>query len=121
MPCLHLAYDELRAIVRCLNSHFLSDLPTGAVRYCTFFGRLRVVVASTILFNSELYKKIKNRKNVARRHVVGASHDPRAGITWWSHGDRAENARFLLVVLEQKNRTMTVGSCNDRTAPARLW
>ena len=29
------------------------------VRYHTDFGRRRVVVASTILFNSELYKKIK--------------------------------------------------------------
>ena len=43
MPSLHLAYDEL----------------TGIVRYRTFFGRCRVVVASTILFNSELYKKFK--------------------------------------------------------------
>ena len=85
----------------------------------TVFGRRRVVVASTILFNSELYTK-KNRRNVARRHVVGASHDPRADIARWSHGDRAEYARFLLVVLEQKNRTMTVSSCDDRTPSTRL-
>ena len=49
-----------------------------------------------------MQKKTKNRKNVARRHVVGASHDSRTGIAQWLHGDRAENARFLLVVLEQK-------------------
>ena len=112
MPSLHLAYDELTAIVRCLNSHFRT------ISYV--FGRRRVVVASTILFNSELYKKKKNRRNVARLHVVGASHDPRTGIARWSHGDRAKNARFLLVVFEQKSRTMNVGSCDDRRAPARL-
>ena len=55
MPSLHLAYDELTAIVRCLNFHFRAI----SVRYRTFFGRRRVVVASTILFNSELYKKFK--------------------------------------------------------------
>ena len=55
MPSLHLAYDELTAIVRRLNSHFRTEI----VRYRTFLGRRRVVVASTILFNSELYKKIK--------------------------------------------------------------
>ena len=68
MPSLHLAYDELTGIVRCLNSHFRTiivryrtflDLRTEIVRYRTFLGRRRVVVASTILFNSELYKKIK--------------------------------------------------------------
>ena len=59
MPSLILAYDELTAIVRCLNSHFrtISVLRTEIVRYRTFIGRRRVVVASTILFNSELYKK----------------------------------------------------------------
>ena len=70
-----------------------------SLRYCTVFGRQWVVVAST---NSELYKKKLNRRNVARRHVVGASHYPRTGIAGWLHGDRAENLRFLLVVLEQK-------------------
>ena len=55
MPSLHLVYDELTAIVRCLNSHFRTEI----VRYRTFFGRRRVVVASTILYNSELYKKFK--------------------------------------------------------------
>ena len=38
---------------------FSCDLRTEIVRYCTVFVRRRVVVASTILFNSELYKKIK--------------------------------------------------------------
>ena len=53
---LHLAYDQLTGIVRCLNSHFR----TISVRISyIFLGRRRVVVASTILFNSELYKKFK--------------------------------------------------------------
>ena len=38
---------------------FSYDLRMEIVRYRTFFGRRRVVVASTILFNSELYKKFK--------------------------------------------------------------
>ena len=70
---------------------FPCGLHLEAVRYRMVFGRRRVTVASTILFNSELYKKIKNRKPVARRHVVGASHDPRTGIAQWLQG---EIARF---------------------------
>ena len=61
--------------------------------------------------------KIKNRKPIARRHVVGVSHDPRRLAP---HGDRGENARFKLVILEQKYCMMTVGSCYNRTVPARL-
>ena len=72
---------------------FLYGLRTEAVRYRTVFGRRRVAVASTILFNSELYKK-KYCKPVAHRHVVGTSHELRTGTARWSHDDRAENARF---------------------------
>ena len=36
---------------------FSRNLRTEIVRYYTVLGRHRVVVASTILFNSELYKK----------------------------------------------------------------
>ena len=70
---------------------FPCGLRTEAVRYRTDFGHHRVAVASTILFNSELYKRLKF---VARRHVVGASHDPHTGTALWPHGDHAENARF---------------------------
>ena len=41
------------------------------------------------------------------------------GIALWPHGDRAESTCFG-VFLGGKKRTMTVGSCNDRTVPARL-
>ena len=55
MPSLHLAYDELTAIVRCLNSHFRAI----SVRRSYDIRWFLVVVASTILFNSELYEKFK--------------------------------------------------------------
>ena len=58
MPSLHLAYDELTAIVRCLSSHFRAISVRRSYDIARFLGRRRVVVASTILFNSELYKKI---------------------------------------------------------------
>ena len=48
--------------------------------------------------------------------MVGASHNPRMGIVLLWHGDGAMYARFLLVILEQKIRMMTVGSCDARTA-----
>ena len=116
MPSLHLAYDELTAPVRCLNSHFREASVRRQYDIVRFHGRRRVAVASTILFNSALYK---NRKPAARRMVVEASHDPRTGTARWPHADCAEIARFK-VVLDKKNRTMIVGSLDNRTAPARL-
>ena len=53
MPSLHLACDELTISVRS---------PYDIVR---FFGRRRVAAASPILFNSELYQKIKIVKPVS--------------------------------------------------------
>ena len=55
MPSLHLAYDELTAIVRCLNFNFRAISVRTSYDIVRFLG----VVASTILFNSELYKKFK--------------------------------------------------------------
>ena len=58
MPSLHLAYDE-HGDRTMPKFPFSYDLRTEIVRYRTFFGRRRVVVASTILFNPELYKIFK--------------------------------------------------------------
>ena len=84
-------YDQLTAIVRCLNSNFRAVSEGGRTIFVHVYRR--VAVASTIMFNSELYKK-KNCKPVACRHIVGASHDPHTGTASWSHGDRVENPRF---------------------------
>ena len=93
MPSLHLAYDDLTVPVRCLNSHFRAVSVRRPYDIVRFHGRRRVALASSILYNSELYKK-KNRKTVARRHVIGASHDPCTDTARWPFSDRAENARF---------------------------
>ena len=60
MPSLHLAYDESTTTVRCLKSHFRAIYVRRSHDIVRFHGHRGVVVASTILFNSELYKKIKN-------------------------------------------------------------
>ena len=59
MPSLHLACDELTAIIRCLNSHFCAVSERRPCDIVRFFGRRMVAVASTILFNSEIYKNLK--------------------------------------------------------------
>ena len=86
MPSLHLAYDEPTTTVRCLKSHFRAIYVQRSHDIVRFHGHPGVVVASTILFNSELYKKNKKRKIVARRHVVGTSHDARTRPARGSHG-----------------------------------
>ena len=55
MPSLHLVYDELTAIVRCINSHFRAISVRRSYDIVRFLGRSRVVVASTILFMLRLH------------------------------------------------------------------
>ena len=45
-----------------LRLRTMPKFPFPCLRYRTVFGSRRVAVASTILFNSKLYKKFKNRK-----------------------------------------------------------
>ena len=58
------------------------------ILYRTVFGRRTGALASTILFNSGIIYENKNRKPVARRHIVETSLDPRTGPARGPHGYR---------------------------------
>ena len=77
MPRLHLPYDEYTMS----KSPFPCGLRRETLRPSYGFTG---IVASTILFNSAQWQVWKNRKPVARRHVVVTSYDPRRGTTQWS-------------------------------------
>ena len=71
-----------------------------------------------------LYKKViqifKNRKPVARRHIVAAiAQSPYTGVVRTPHCDRAENARLSVDMLLKTNRTAIVESWYIRTALAQ--
>ena len=82
MPCLHLACDELTAIVRCLNSHFHAVSVRKLYDIVRFLEEAsselnKIVEAKPLLFCSTLnYTK---EKLLARRHVKGALHNPCMG------------------------------------------
>ena len=88
---------------------FSCDLRTEAERYRTVFGRRRVVVASKIVLTLNYTKNKKCRKNVARRHVIGASHDPRTVVTGRSFGER----KVFACRFRTKHCTINVCSCDD--------
>ena len=76
MPWLHLPYGEYTMPVRCPNHHFRA---ASAGRPCDHHTDLRASWLLRSCLTPHNGKFEKNRKPVARRHIVVTSYDPRTG------------------------------------------